>query len=295
MGNQSTRACNDGRRGGGLGEFLRGLLSGIPWSERAEEDETRVLAAPRSGALRIDNANGRTRVSGEDRDDVSIEMHKVARAESEEEAEALLDEIRLVTREEEDHLLVEFDIPGRWNRRGRVDVDVKVPRALRVEVIAANGRICLAGLRGSVRAKSSNGPIRIEDVVGDIQVATSNAKVKTQCTCGRLTARCSNGKIELDDHRGSVDASTSNGTINCELEQLGEGGVVLATSNGRIVLELPEDVDGDLDVRVDNGVIRTGRDLGCAGDRTGGRMKGTLGQGGIPIKLRASNGTISIR
>lgn len=294
MGDSQTRDC-EGVRRGGIGDFVRGLLSGIPWSERAEEEESRTLAAPRSGALRVDNANGRTRVSGEDRDDVEITMHKVARAESEEEAELLLDEIRLVTRDEEGHLMIEFDIPGRWNRRGRVDVDVKVPRAVRVEVIAANGRICLAGLRGSVRAKSSNGPIRIEDVVGDISVATSNAKVKTQCTCGRLTARCSNGKIELEEHRGSVDASTSNGTINCDLEQLGEGGVVLATSNGRIVLELPDDVDGDVDIRVDNGVIRTQREFGGNGVERSGRLKGTLGRGGIPIKLRASNGTISVR
>jgi len=288
-----TEDCAGGRRG--LGDFLRSLLSGIPWRERAEDTESRTLAAPRSGAIRIDNANGRTRVQGEERDDIAVELHKVARAESEEEANALLGEIRLVTREEEDYLLVEFDIPGRWNRRGRVDVDLRVPRDLRVEVVAANGRICLSGLRGSLRAKSSNGPIRIEDVVGDISVATSNAKVKTTGTCGRLTARCSNGKIELEEHSGSVDASTSNGTIHCHLDRLGEGGVVLATSNGRIVLELPEDVDGDVDIRVDNGVIRSSREFDGSGTERSGRMKGTLGKGGIPIKLRASNGTISLR
>jgi hypothetical protein len=293
MEDSDTRSC--GGRRGGLGELFRSLLSGIPWSERAENTESRTLAAPRSGALRIDNANGRTRVTGEDRDDVEISLHKVARAESEEEAALLLEDIRLVARDEDEHLLVEFEIPGRWNRRGRVDADIKVPRQLKVEVLAANGRICLSGLRGRVRAKSSNGPIRIEDVVGDISVATSNAKVKTRCTCGRLTARCSNGKIELDDHSGSVDASTSNGTINCDMEQLGDEGVVLATSNGRIVLELPDEVDCDVDIRVDNGVIRTSRDFAGASTERSGRVKGTLGRGGKPIKLRASNGTISLR
>jgi hypothetical protein len=289
----STRCGGHSRRG--LGDFLRSLLSGIPWSEKAEEVESIRLGAPRSGALRIDNANGRTRVIGEDRDDIQIEMLKIARAESAEEAAALLDEIRLVTREDDDSLLVEFDIPGRWNRKGRVDIELKVPRKLQVEVVAANGRICLEGLHGHVRAKSSNGPIRISDVIGDISVATSNAKVKTDCTCGKLTARCSNGKIQLEGHRGSVDASTSNGTINCELADLGPGGVLLATSNGRISLELPEDVDGDVDIRVDNGVIRTGREFDGAATERSGRVKGTLGRGGIPIKLRASNGTVSLR
>lgn len=290
---ETTRCGGHSRRG--LGDFLRSLLSGIPWSEKAEETESIRLDAPRSGALRIDNANGKTRVVGEDRDDISIVMTKVARAESEEEAALLLEQIRLVTREDDDFTLAEFDIPGRWNRKGRVDIEFRVPRKLRVEVLAANGRICLEGLHGQVRAKSSNGPIRITDVIGDISVATSNAKVKTQCTCGRLTARCSNGKIQLESHRGSVDASTSNGTINCELASLGEGGVLLATSNGRISLELPEDVDGDVDIRVDNGVIRSAREFDGAATERSGRVKGTLGRGGIPIKLRASNGTVSLR
>ena len=290
---EETRCGGQSRRG--LGDFLRSLLSGIPWSEKAEEEESITLEAPRSGALRVDNANGKTHVVGEDRADVGIRMKKIARAESEEEAEYLLDEIRLVTREDDESLLVEFDIPGRWNRKGRVDIELRVPRKLRVEVLAANGRICLEGLHGRIRAKSSNGPIRITDVVGDISVATSNAKVKTHSTCGRLTARCSNGKIQLDGHKGSVDASTSNGTINCELDVLGEGGVLLATSNGRIALDLPEEVDGDVDIRVDNGVIRTGREFDGAATERSGRVKGTLGRGGIPIKLRASNGTVSLR
>ena len=292
--NEETTQCG-GRGRRGLGEFVRTLLSGIPWSERAEEEESMRLDAPRSGSLRIDNANGKTRVLGEDREDIQIEMKKVARAESEEEASLLLEEIRLVTREDDDSLVIEFDIPGRWNRKGRVDIELRVPRKLRVDVIAANGRICLEGLHGRVRAKSSNGPIRITNVVGDISVATSNAKVKTDCTCGRLTARCSNGKIQLNGHRGSVDASTSNGTINCEMDDLGEGGILLATSNGRISLELPDDVDGDVDIRVDNGVIRTGREFDGIATERSGRVKGTLGRGGIPIKLRASNGTVSIR
>jgi len=284
----------DARRG--LGGFLRSLLAGVPWRERAEEVETRRLPAPRSGALRIDNANGRTRVVGEDRDDVELQMKKVARAESAEAAEALARSIQLDAREDPGGLLLAFEVPGRWNRRGYVDVELRVPRGLRVDVLAANGRVCVQGLRGALRCKSSNGTVRIEDVVGDISIATSNAKVKTVCTCGRLRARSSNGKIELEDHRGSVDASTSNGMIHCELHEIGAEGVVLATSNGRISLDLPEEVDGDVDLRVDNGVIRSQRDIaGSAQERSGGRLRGTLGRGGIPIRARVSNGSISVR
>ena len=63
----------------------------------------------------------------------------------------------------------------------------------------------------------------------------------------------------------------------------------------RIVLDLPEEIDGDVDVRVDNGTIRNSRELDPPSRERSGRMKGPLGRGGTPIRLRASNGTISIR
>ena len=281
--------------GRGLGGFLRSLLAGIPWSERAEGRQKRRFPAPPGGVLRIDNANGRTRVMGEDRRDVEVGICKSARAESVEQAERLVRAIRLLAREDgAGELELEVEIPGRWNRRGRADLDERVPRELAVQVSASNGRLRIEGLRGAVRARSANGAVRIVDVIGDVEVHTSNAKVHGQQTCGRMLARSSNGKIELEEHRGSVDAATSNGTIPCKLVEMGKEGAVLATSNGRISLELPAEADADVDIRVDNGLIRCTRSLSSQSRERSGRLKGALGRGGVPIRLRASNGTISL-
>jgi len=284
------------REPSGLGGFLRSLLSGLPWHERAENDQTLHFAMPSAGAIRIDNANGCTVVIGEDRDDVEILAHKAARAGTEEEATQLADAIRVNAREDAAGVLdVEVELPGRWTHRGRADLEIHAPRSVRIQVSASNGRVCLSGMRASVRLHSSNGPVRVDDVVGDVEVHTSNAKVHTHCTCGKLVARSSNGKIELEEHRGSVDAATSNGTIRCEVEDLGKEGITLVTSNGRISLELPDDANGDVDIRVDNGLIRTLREFSHSARERAGRLKGTLGRGGAPIRLRASNGTVSIR
>jgi hypothetical protein len=283
------------RSGSGLGGLLRSLLAGIPWSDHAEATESFDLDAPASGSLKIRNANGKTRVVGEDRDDIAVRAVKHARAESMEAAERLLDEIQINANDHAEYLELEVEIPRRWNRHGHVHLEVVVPRQLRISVYAANGKLCLSGLRCAVRARSNNGPVKVSDVIGDIEVHTSNAKVSCDCTCGRLMARSSNGKIEVDDHRGSIDASTSNGVIRASLDELGKEGVVLSTSNGRILLELPEDVDADLDMRVDNGVIRNSRALESEDGPTNGRLRGRLGRGGSVIKLRTSNGTISLR
>jgi hypothetical protein len=283
--------CPDER---GFTGFLRSLLKGIPWSERVESKETIQVDAPVGGTLRIHNSNGRTRITGEDRSDIEVMSLKTARAETEEAATELLEEIRLVFHETPEGLDLEVDVPRKWNRRGSANLCVRLPRSMILAVAAANGRVDVSGIRGPVKARSTNGSVSVSDVVGDVEVATSNAKVSCSCTCGRLLARSSNGKIEIDQHRGSIDASTSNGLIRAALEEVGQNGVHLATSNGRIVLDLPDDTDADVDIRVDNGVIRNDRPLRKTTRETGGRVVGRLGSGGPQIKLRTSNGSISL-
>jgi hypothetical protein len=278
----------------GFGGFLRSLLSGIPWSDRAEREESFELPSPASAKVKVFNSNGRTRIIGEERSDIAVRARKIARAESDAAAQKLLDQIRINTSETGDVLEIDVEIPRRWNRHGNVHLEVRLPRDHRISVRSSNGKLCVDGMRCAVRARSSNGPIKLNDVIGDIEIHTSNAKVACGCTRGRLLARSSNGKIELENHCGSVDASTSNGVIHARLDEVGELGVSLATSNGRIVLVLPEKVDADMDMRVDNGIIRNDRELG-AQSGTNGRIRGTLGRGGSLIKLRTSNGSISIR
>lgn len=278
----------------GLKGLLRSLLPGIPWAERAESRETQQLAAPKGRVIRVNNSNGLTRITGEDRADIEVAAHKIARAESSDAAERLLEEIRLVFHDTGDSLDLEVEVPRKWNRRGTANLCIKLPRGMEVWVAAVNGRVDVEGIRGLVHARSTNGSAKVSDVIGDVEIGTTNAKVSCSCIRGKLMARSSNGKIEIDQHRGSVDASTSNGLIHASLEEIGAEGVQLATSNGRIVLDLPEHVDADVDIRVDNGVIRNDRELCHKGRETNGRVAGRLGLGGKLIKLRTSNGSISM-
>lgn len=294
MTRRRDRDCEASGEARGLTGLLRSLLSGIPWSERAEEETTLQVAAPPSGVFRVHNSNGRTRVTGEDREDIEVRAHKCARAESAEAAGQLLAEIHVAISETPQGVDFEVEVPRKWNRRGSANLCIRVPRQMQVSVTAANGRIDVEGVRGLVRARSSNGSANVTDVVGDVEVATSNAKVTCSGVCGRLTARSSNGKIEIDRHRGAVDASTSNGLIRACLDEVGKEGVQLATSNGRIVLDLPEDVDADVDMRVDNGIIRNDRELQHTSRDSDGRLVGRLGHGGALVKLRTSNGSISL-
>ncbi len=292
-----TESKNDERETRtGLGGFLRSLFSGIPWSESAHADVEMKLVAPSGRELHVMNANGKILVVGEDRDDIHVFARKHARAECSEAAGDLLDSIGIDQQVVNGVLELEVVIPRNWKRHGTADLVLRVPRNLEVHATTSNGKLCAKGLRCAFHAQSSNGSVRVDDVVGDVEVTTANAKVVCGCTVGSLIARSSNGKIEVADHRGALDASTSNGLIHAHLHELAKEGVSLATSNGRIVLELPARPDAEVDVRVDNGVIRSDFDFGQGGtEAPGGRVRGRIGRGGSPIRLRTSNGTISLR
>ncbi len=287
------RTTNDGP---GFGGLLRSLFSRIPWGEQQTEEETFVVPAPTGQAVSIRNANGKTFVRGEDRDDIEIRVTKSVRADCPDMAAKLLESIRLQNSEGSDVLEIEVQIPRKCSRHGLAHLELRVPRETKVALSSTNGKICLENLDRPIRARSSNGSVSICEVNGDIDVTTANAKVACKCTCGHLRARSSNGKIEVGAHEGSVDASTSNGVIKASLDSLGASGVSLTTSNGRIALELPDRPDADVDIRVENGHIRNDLDLeDASGDDNAGRVRGRVGKGGTPIRLRTSNGTVSVR
>lgn len=286
---------NGSKDGPGFGGLLRSFFSKIPWHESASRDESMRVPAPAGGAISIYNANGKTRVVGEEREDIEIRIHKSVSADCPELAERLLDSIHLQNGKSGDILEIEVQIPRKCSRRAVAHLEVRVPRATKVASSSTNGKICLEGLERSIRARSSNGSIAICEVIGDIDVTTANAKVACRCTQGRLHARSSNGKIEVGGHTGSIDASTSNGVIKATVDALGEAGIQLSTSNGRIVLELPDDSNADVDMLVENGHIRNDLDLEESAPSVDGRVRGRIGKGGTPIRLRTSNGTISLR
>lgn len=281
--------------GPGFGGLLRSLFSRMSWGEQVSNEESLIVPSPAGRSIKIYNANGKTRVLGEDRDDIEIRVHKSVRADCEDLAAKLLDSIRVQNSATTDVLEIEVQIPRKCSRHAVAHIELLVPRDTKVALTSTNGKICLEGLERAVRARSSNGSVMINEVNGDIDVTTANAKVKCKHTHGRLRARSSNGKIEVDSHQGSLDASTSNGVIRASIDKLDEVGISLTTSNGRIVLDLPEEPDADIDIRVENGHIRNDLEMLDQRRDPDGRVRGRIGKGGTPIRLRTSNGTVSLR
>jgi DUF4097 and DUF4098 domain-containing protein YvlB len=126
--------------------------------------------------------------------------------------------------------------------------------------------------------ESVNGAIRAAHVGGDVQAATTN------------------GGIDLTGVSGTVRGSSTNGGIAVHLtgSSAAEGGIDLRTTNGSVRLTLPEGFPANLEARTVNGGIQSQIPLTVQG-RIGRNVNAQMGGGGPPIRLRTTNGGISIR
>jgi DUF4097 and DUF4098 domain-containing protein YvlB len=126
--------------------------------------------------------------------------------------------------------------------------------------------------------ESVNGGIRATQINGDVQASTTN------------------GGIDLTGIGGAVRGSSTNGGITVHLtgRPAAESGIDLRTTNGGVRLTLPEGYPANLEARTVNGGIQSQIPLTVEG-RIGRNVNAQIGGGGPPIRLRTTNGGISIR
>lgn len=131
-----------------------------------EFDRTFVLAP--TGRVALKNVVGAVRISGWDRDEVSVRAIKRARTQE------ALNEVRIEVKTLTDGLSIETKYPERARDRSNgtsVEYEVKVPRRARLEPIeTVVGAVTIEGFAGSVRASVVTGSIEARFVrLGDGQ------------------------------------------------------------------------------------------------------------------------------
>lgn len=143
--------------------------------------------------------------------------------------------------------------------QAEVQYDLMVPRTMNVDVT------------------NTNGSIRLSDVTGRHELDTTN------------------GKIEVSRCGGSLDASTTNGSITAELQNVAKGQPLsFSTTNGRIEVTVPANLAVDVDAGTTNGSIHS--DLPVTTTKIGSNsLRGSINGGGTPLRMRTTNGGISIR
>jgi Putative adhesin len=219
----------------------------------------------------LSNVNGRITISSWDQSKVRVIAHKEVDGDRDELKKALA-ELRVEMQPRNGGLVVITHYPKEndgvssifsWLSGDHIDANVRyeitVPRTMNVDVT------------------NTNGGIHLNNVTGKHELDTTN------------------GKIEVTRCAGSLDASTTNGGIDAELIRVAQGQPLrFETTNGRIEVALPAGTGADLDAATTNGSINS--DLPVATTRTSSNsLRGTINGGGTSLRMRTTNGGITIR
>jgi len=187
--------------------------------------------------------NGGVSVKGWDQPDILIKACKLAGAETQEEAQALLDQLTIST----GNGRVRSEAPAK-NLNGRqtwvVQFRIYVPRDLAIEASVYNGGLSLNNLEGKINGRSQNGGISLNKS-GSANAVTElyaqNGGISLNDVEGKINARTANGGITLSSGRGEVKIQSQNGGITIRLSEGQWSGESLEahSDNGGLTLEVP--------------------------------------------------------
>jgi len=258
-------------------------------------NRTMAWSGGQSHVLELSNINGSVRIVAENRSDVSI----VATRTVDREGRNGQPTPTVDFRQESDRLLVcgdnthcgcrtsrrgDDDRWGDWGRddrgrdedraRVRVDFEVRVPRAVTLNVCAVNSR--------TLRVEGTDGPFTINNV---------------------------NGGLELVNLRGAGSAHTVNGPLDASFAAQPSGPSDFKTVNGRIDVTFPPSLSADLRLNTLHGGLYTDfettllpknpptpeRRNGGVRYRFNRDAKVRVGRGGPELSFETVNGDVRVR
>jgi hypothetical protein len=128
-----------------------------------------------------------------------------------------------------------------------------------------------------------------------VDVSTVNGEVAIEGAAAPVAATTVNGRILVHTTVGPVKANTVNGSIEAAMDALTGGDIELATVNGSVTAVLPSKLNAVVDAETVNGRVETDFPLQVAGKISPRHLRGTIGAGGMTLKLNTINGSVTIR
>ncbi len=230
------------------------------WSDREDRArfcEVRELTLSPRDLVAVDGrTNGGISVRGWDRTEILVQAKVQAWARSMDDAEAIARDIDVRA-----DRVVEAEGPRAYRRREgwSVSYRVYVPRDADLDLEAHNGGIGINGVRGRLRFETTNGGVELEGVAGDVRGRTTNGGLHVVLDGSRWTGE-------------GLDLETTNGGVEVEVPDGYSARLITGTVNGHVEIDFPIMVQGRLNRRIET----------------------QLGQGGAPIRIMTTNGSVGV-
>ena len=228
-------------------------------SDRAHYCEVRDLRLPRlDRRLSVDGrTNGGIAVRAWDRNEVLVRAKIQTWAETDTEARRLASAIRIRTSDGE---VSADDLESRGRSGSSVSYDIYVPRRSDLDLRTHNGGISVEGVQGRIDVEALNGGVSVRGAQGEVRGGTTNGGVTLELAGDRWIGQ-------------GVDLETTNGGVTIIVPDRYSARLETGTVNGGMHIDFPITVQGLL----------------------GRRLSTTLGSGGQLIRVRTTNGGVTLR
>jgi hypothetical protein len=193
---------------------------------------TRVRVEAMAGSLRITGEEGLTEVR--------------AQGEACAENRQSLEKVQLVAERSGDEVSIVVDIPGRWGERGSLDLELRVPADVAVDVKDGSGEIDVDSV-ASLRIEDDSGEIDVTDVNGDLSIRDGSGEIDVVDVDGTVVIEDGSGEIDVEDVRGSVTVERD-GSGQITIRGVERDVLIRHDGSGGIRVE---DVAGDFTVEED--------------------------------------------
>jgi len=149
---------------------------------------------------------------------------------------------------------------GRDYDDGRIDMEVKLPKGMRVSASSVSGDVRITGAEGSVRGGSVSGDVRLDAL--------------------RAT---------------SVHASSVSGDVTVAIASLaGDGPLNFSSVSGNVTAELPKGLDADVSMRSVSGTLDSDFPLTLNGRVSRNTIQARIGKGGRELEVHTVSGDVHL-
>jgi hypothetical protein len=245
------------------------LIVALVSAQAAESRETLSLDAAGCRSLRIDCGAGDLKVQGEDNlQQIEVDAVLYVRGISESELREFKKEyveLKLIKSGDKAVLtaLIEskFSLASLFGRHdGRIDLKVRVPRRLALDVEDGSGDTEIRFIDGDLQLEDGSGDIRLEKMGGMVEIDDGSGDMILTDLKGRVKIDDGSGDIELKNAGADVIVEDGSGEIRIFDVK---GSVKIDDGSGDIVIDgvendvtIEEDGSGDVRIRNVKGKVR---------------------------------------
>ncbi len=294
---------------------------------KAERQDSLSSAMEPGSRLTVRTDFGSITVNGaDDTRECRVTAQVTANAPTQEEAQQILDKVRVVLEPVSGGLSLHVDKPPLGgNRSVGASFTVTAPRSTALDCQTSFGSIHVQDISAEVKAHTSFASVSADRVTGPLRLTTSYGQIRgDQIASDRLVADSSFGNIDMTfappDATSAaekfVDVKTSHGSITCRqvaasrvtahtsfgsihMECLPSGPSDLqldaTTSHGSITCQAPDGFTGQVDLDTSFGEVRSERAILVKGKVGHDRLTGTIGEGNGRMRLKTEFGGVTLR